>query len=732
MASGAAIAGARRKEGTGNEERDTGREGGHGSGKVESWREQRTATSLPLVKKEPTPCVISRRYLVPRKVVIKSLELLDSEDSHDRPGMLYEKTLRDMVERFDTVFGKAHSSKNNVDGVIEHLKKHTKRRRGPDVLDPDPGKCYLEWEQTARIYDLFSTDLNVFERIFFTVDVGESSAYLSKVCSCFLILMIVISIVTWMVSTMPAVQHIEAGCTSIEKGKCVPKPHKIFDIIESVCVITFTIEYLIRLMTVHSVRFALLDEHFMVAVLSARDLKEIKGQRSDRENTGDAENAGDSTQPEKVHQGKPPHPEKLEGKLRTLLRWLSAGPNVIDLLAIIPFWLETFNLQAGGGFLVVLRILRLTRIFRVFKVGKYNDVFTLFSRVVEQSLPALLLMIFFIVLGCCLFGTLMWFAEQGTWYPENNPRLSALSTPISGRGAWLRHTGSKDEYDLEESPFQSIVHSFWYVIVTITTVGYGDISPTTPVGKLIASVAILKGIIVLAMPIGVVGANFGTEYTNVQAEKKKRKKEREKSDDRQRNEQREDEALNEHLEDAVEQHGSADGKKATELKLLDEQREKIIHGAQKLEEKWASLVPVLPKVMNAKLAESLRFFVFGLIHTRDAAQPELTAVCAKPKIQTARLVELDALTAQVIKAISTVTAEDEMPLKEFDPPAISLKDSLSCRKQWFDFTDSCWEYAVTMCIIEKRQDPPEYFQMKARLAAKVGVNNGSANRNSRP
>merc|ERR1719379_235165 len=118
----------------------------------------------------------------------------------------------------------------------------------------------------------------------------------------------------------------------------------------------------------------------------------------------------------------------------------------------------------------------------------------------------------------------MWFAEQGTWYPENNPRLSALSTPISGRGAWLRHTGSKDEYDLEESPFQSIVHSFWYVIVTITTVGYGDISPTTPVGKTVGALTILNGIIVLAMPIGVVGANFSAGYYKVLEDKKRRRK----------------------------------------------------------------------------------------------------------------------------------------------------------------------------------------------------------------
>ena len=60
------------------------------------------------------------------------------------------------------------------------------------------------------------------------------------------------------------------------------------------------------------------------------------------------------------------------------------------------------------------------------------------------------------------------------------------------------------------------------MIVTITTVGYGDVSPTTALGKCIAVTSILNGIIVLAMPIGVVGANFSQEYYRVMEEKKKR------------------------------------------------------------------------------------------------------------------------------------------------------------------------------------------------------------------
>merc|ERR550514_2155041 len=81
-----------------------------------------------------------------------------------------------------------------------------------------------------------------------------------------------------------------------------------------------------------------------------------------------------------------------------------------------------------------------------------------------------------------------------------------------------------DGQTLAETPFPSIVHAFWYVVVTVTTVGYGDVVPTTKLGKVIGSVTILSGMVVLAMPVGVIGANFSTEYERVQQEKRRRQK----------------------------------------------------------------------------------------------------------------------------------------------------------------------------------------------------------------
>merc|ERR1719265_2185710 len=109
----------------------------------------------------------------------------------------------------------------------------------------------------------------------------------------------------------------------------------------------------------------------------------------------------------------------------------------------------------------------------------------------------------------------MWSVEQGQWYPAGHPELIAIGI-VSGNGAYLRPTGSLSPPLMEETPFPSIIHSFWYVVVTITTVGYGDAAPASPVGKLIGSVTILTGVVVMAMSIGVIGSNFSVEYNGAQ------------------------------------------------------------------------------------------------------------------------------------------------------------------------------------------------------------------------
>merc|ERR1719359_239577 len=69
------------------------------------------------------------------------------------------------------------------------------------------------------------------------------------------------------------------------------------------------------------------------------------------------------------------------------------------------------------------------------------------------------------------------------------------------------------------SPFESIVHSFWWCLVTMTTVGYGDDYPVTPAGQLVAAATMFTGLVVLSLPITIIGANFDDEYRDNQRRK---------------------------------------------------------------------------------------------------------------------------------------------------------------------------------------------------------------------
>ena len=97
---------------------------------------------------------------------------------------------------------------------------------------------------------------------------------------------------------------------------------------------------------------------------------------------------------------------------------------------------------------------------------------------------------------CVLFGAAMFFAEGGTW----DPNLKAYVRPtLLGDG-------------VEETPFTSIPACFWWVMVTATTVGYGDMSPTTAWGQIVGCITFYFGIMVLALPITIIGANYAEEY----------------------------------------------------------------------------------------------------------------------------------------------------------------------------------------------------------------------------
>ena len=154
---------------------------------------------------------------------------------------------------------------------------------------------------------------------------------------------------------------------------------------------------------------------------------------------------------------------------------------IIDLLATLPTYLNLF--VAGGSYLVVIRSIRLLRIFRILKLGRYLREASVLTNALAASRHKILVFLGAVFTLAMIMGTLMYMIEGG------------------------------------ESGFTSIPRSIYWAIVTITTVGYGDIAPQTIFGQAMASMLMLMGYAIIAVPTGIVTTEIA------QAEKKKKKRE---------------------------------------------------------------------------------------------------------------------------------------------------------------------------------------------------------------
>lgn len=156
---------------------------------------------------------------------------------------------------------------------------------------------------------------------------------------------------------------------------------------------------------------------------------------------------------------------------------------IIDLLSTIPKYLSFFFV--GTHALVALRALRLLRIFRILKLARYVGASNRLLVALRASRAKISVFLFFIIILCIVLGTLMYLIE-----------------------------GDND------SGFTSIPESVYWAIVTLTTVGYGDIAPVTPLGQLIASVIMIMGYGIIAIPTGIVTAELTSNtpkiHTNTQ------------------------------------------------------------------------------------------------------------------------------------------------------------------------------------------------------------------------
>ncbi|KAI8337035.1 hypothetical protein BC941DRAFT_396944 [Chlamydoabsidia padenii] len=176
--------------------------------------------------------------------------------------------------------------------------------------------------------------------------------------------------------------------------------------------------------------------------------------------------------------------------LQMLKKFVIAPISIIDFISIIPFYIEVIA-QRDTTYEFRFTILRLFRLLRLFKTYKYSNAIIMTIEVMVVALrrsgDALSALFFFLVTCVVLFSTLLYFAERGTWD-------ETLETFVDPGG--------------NPSAFDSIPAAFWFVLVTITTTGYGDMVPTTFIGKLVTFPAMMFGVLLIALPSIIVGRNF--------------------------------------------------------------------------------------------------------------------------------------------------------------------------------------------------------------------------------
>lgn len=152
------------------------------------------------------------------------------------------------------------------------------------------------------------------------------------------------------------------------------------------------------------------------------------------------------------------------------LKYILSFYGIIDLIATLPMYLSLFYF--GTSILTVVRALRLLRLFKILKHPKFSSQSTHLKDALVASRGKILIFIYFMLISSILIGAVMYVVEG------------------------------------EESGFTSIPISIYWTIVTLTTVGYGDISPATPLGQAIASVVMIMGYGIIAVPTGIVSAEF--------------------------------------------------------------------------------------------------------------------------------------------------------------------------------------------------------------------------------
>ncbi|XP_061422895.1 potassium voltage-gated channel subfamily D member 1 isoform X1 [Lethenteron reissneri] len=171
-------------------------------------------------------------------------------------------------------------------------------------------------------------------------------------------------------------------------------------------------------------------------------------------------------------------------------KFIRSVMSIIDVVAIMPYYIGlvmTDNEDVSGAFVT----LRVFRVFRIFKFSRHSQGLRILGYTLKSCASELGFLLFSLTMAIIIFATVMFYAEKGS----------------------------------SASKFTSIPAAFWYTIVTMTTLGYGDMVPKTIAGKIFGSICSLSGVLVIALPVPVIVSNFSRIYhQNQRADKRRAQK----------------------------------------------------------------------------------------------------------------------------------------------------------------------------------------------------------------
>jgi hypothetical protein len=206
---------------------------------------------------------------------------------------------------------------------------------------------------------------------------------------------------------------------------------------------------------------------------------------------------------------------------QTYLSFVLTPMNIFDLMAVIPFYIEAVLTDILGfedsPALRIFRLVRLARVIRIFKLGRYATAMRLFGEALAGSTTAISVLIFLLCMGVVLFSSALFYIEKLSC-PEVDMLTATQVVKYNSECADDFNRGFAPSFGLccteESAPndFPSIISTFWWSLVTMTSVGYGEVYPRTAAGKCVGFVAMLVGMVLIALPVAIVGQKFQDVY----------------------------------------------------------------------------------------------------------------------------------------------------------------------------------------------------------------------------